>query len=672
VPRVYVEAGFGQSIGTAKTSIEWTNITEYVRAADGLSFHRGREAVGEAPSAGTLSMSLDNNDGRFTPGLTSGPYGSGVVTRIPLRVRASVDTDGDGEGVPVDYGDDYGDEYGGDAAATLYELWYGFVTDIEWNPGVDMTAKIQAADILAQSGKIVCRPWLTGRYLGQAPTFYWPLTDEAGATELRSPVAGVPPLVVSQARGEDGSFDTGVVSDLDESTVTAFTPAGDDNGKWASVTTTAPDDVQAVAVWFRGAGTLCSWHALPTANMPSPYAPRIAAIEIKDGTLWARESATSKVDFAGSGAEYTFNEDEWSFVLVVRDQWVPTDADGNSVAGYHWRVWRAWQGGVVELSSAVQWRDWYARFPYGWPIGFGVGGHVVSPYSMLDPTPVFNGQIAHVAIFSNPSDPEALAEILGNNGATDPTAATRFLDLANVTTQPAIIESWMSADSTADITISQQPSKDVKLIDLGQQVAVTERGSLIADRSGTLRLQSSRSRLTETVALQLDATVDVLSFDGAFAVDDADAVDTLTVTAQPSQAVYTGDRVDYFGLETATQEVWTDDRVHAQAVADGIANWPANIPKAPRLSVSMTRMTAAGLDADVLALELGDLIRVTDLPATAPDTTVDLIVEAIDHDISIGDWVVTFDTSPGELASGGVVGTSGALSTVATTLKVRP
>jgi hypothetical protein len=675
LPGLYVDFGFGQFIGTAKGSVTWTDVTDYVRAADGMSFGRGRTAVGQAPSAGTFTVSLANDDGRFTPGRAGGPYGTGVQARIPVRVRAGVDTDGDGDDRDVtrEYSDEYGDEYG-EAGATMYDLWYGFVTDINWNPGADVKAHIQAADILGQATKITCKPWLTGRNLAQAPSYYWPLTDTAGAAQAETPVTGTPPLAVDDPNSTSTATLTfGVESDAspDPETVVAITSATSIPGRRMTAPVTSPGTVLGFSLWVRPTGvndhgelfsvtatrykgdtTAQSFVRAVLAGGPSEPGD-YGQIVVYEGNYGGETSGIYGEQVGTTtGDPRSFVADEWKHLYVRRD--------GAATGSWATRF-RVWLDGVeltLDTSGTVTAETFTTSTP-----GIITVGQFAGSIG-------YTGQLGHMAVFNSSST--TVPVLLANNGSTSPTAAARFEDLANVTGQPAAMLSWMTADTTADITISQQPTGAQTLATLGQQVAATERGNLIATRDGFLRLMSSRSRLTETVALTLDASTDVLSFDGAFAIDDADAVDEVTVTAQPGGATYTGTRSGGASLESTTAEVWSSDAVHAQAVADGSANYPVDVPKSPKLSVSMAWMTHAGLADDVLALELGDLIRVTDLPASAPDTTVDLVVEAINHETGTGDWVVTFDTSPGELAAGGVVGTTGTLSTVATTLVVRP
>jgi hypothetical protein len=84
VTRVVVEAAFGQALPTAST---WTDITNYVDMATGLSISRGASDELSQAQPGTLTVRLDNSDGRFTPGRASSPYYPNVKRNTPIRVR---------------------------------------------------------------------------------------------------------------------------------------------------------------------------------------------------------------------------------------------------------------------------------------------------------------------------------------------------------------------------------------------------------------------------------------------------------------------------------------------------------------------------------------------------------------------------------------------------------
>jgi hypothetical protein len=63
IPNVTVEVAFDG--GPFSTSYTWTDISDYV---EGFKAHRGRNNELDRIEAGTISLTLDNSDGRFTPG----------------------------------------------------------------------------------------------------------------------------------------------------------------------------------------------------------------------------------------------------------------------------------------------------------------------------------------------------------------------------------------------------------------------------------------------------------------------------------------------------------------------------------------------------------------------------------------------------------------------------
>jgi len=84
---VTVEVGFGDV--PFDSSVTWTDVTEWCR---GLRVSRGRFRFDEVFPAGSLTVTLDNRDGRFDPSNVTGPYfASGVTVGNPIRVRATYD-----------------------------------------------------------------------------------------------------------------------------------------------------------------------------------------------------------------------------------------------------------------------------------------------------------------------------------------------------------------------------------------------------------------------------------------------------------------------------------------------------------------------------------------------------------------------------------------------------
>ncbi|MEU3426589.1 carbohydrate binding domain-containing protein [Streptomyces gardneri] len=84
-----VQCGFGYS--AVAPDLEWTDVTQFVKltADDGISITRGASDELADVQTGTMSLELDNSDGRFTPG-RSGPYSPHVRRNCPIRAITTV------------------------------------------------------------------------------------------------------------------------------------------------------------------------------------------------------------------------------------------------------------------------------------------------------------------------------------------------------------------------------------------------------------------------------------------------------------------------------------------------------------------------------------------------------------------------------------------------------
>lgn len=81
-PDVFVEVAFSTNPGATPV---WVNISDYVVA---LSIRRGRQHELDRDEAGTLSLLLRNDDGRFNPNNASGPYYPNIYPMRQVRVYA--------------------------------------------------------------------------------------------------------------------------------------------------------------------------------------------------------------------------------------------------------------------------------------------------------------------------------------------------------------------------------------------------------------------------------------------------------------------------------------------------------------------------------------------------------------------------------------------------------
>jgi len=631
LPAVTVEIGFDsggakQSLGTAYDDLVWTDVTAYVLAKDGITFSRGRAEAGQAAAAGQLTVSFDNTDGRFSPGTTGGPYGA-VHTRMPIRVSAiNSGPYSPTYFAPADY----------DTTDSTVTLWLGFITDVDWkleagHPVVSMSA----SDIIAAAARTKCGPWLTKRVLAKSPNYYWPLTDTAPNSATNNTQTPVPalegetaralvgdPLTVAGATAATLSFN--VTSDASPDPtiepVFAFTPTSG-SGRWliGRVTLDATGDY-ALSMWVRPTDAAGGVLYVATDNSS---AVREYFRMANDGSLEAGDV------LAGTGAKTTWTgltADTWSHLYLERDNSATAPASR----------YRLWVNGSERTGTAT---STFSTDPSGYHDvtigGTGLGG--------VDD---FNGQMGHVAVWTS-LDTTRAAFLANNGGAGATTCAARIAEVHYVTTNPAGLSTWLEADATATNTVSAQAPANKSLLQVCEEVADAERGSIIATRTGKLKLLAQRYFIAPaTVSATLSAEIDIMALDNTFGVDDSANLSECAVTLQPSGWRYTATRVDDPGVESTTVDVWSTDQYFAESLARQIANADTEKPRAPSLTLSMERLDTSNLEDAVLGLELGDTIRVTDLPSVAPETALTLQVRMISHAITAAGWIVNIDTDP--------------------------
>ncbi len=619
MPTVTIEIGFDysgsrQSIATTYSSVVWTDVTAYVLVKQGVKFNRGRAETGMAAAAGQLMVTFDNSDGRFTPGTTGGAYGR-VRTRMPIRVKAG---------------------------STV--LWVGFVTDIDWQMRSGQPeVTIVAADIIATAARTKCGPWLTKRVLAKTSGLinYWPLTDTApnsvvGNTNTAVEVVlgdtaraayGASDLTVAGAGGMNAYLAFNVVSDVspDPSAepVFGFAPVQVVNyGKhlYAPTTLDATGDL-AVSLWVRPFGV--DSRTIMAVKRTGTGATAFALHTQADGTL--RVAADY---FTGAAVTFGALADEtWSHLYLQRDNSETAPASR----------FRMWVNGVERTGTATSTMTTDATTS----VTVNVGGDDAIT-SMGD----YIGAMGHVALW-NTLDTSRAVFLSNTGGAGATTCADRIGELHYLTPNPAGLSSWIDTTTQADNTVSPQAANSKSLLQVAEEVADAERGSIIATRTGKMKLLAQRYSIAPAdVSVTLSAETDILSLANTFGVDDTAAINECVITLQPSGWRYTAARIFDSGVESTTLDVWSADQYFAVSLATQIANANTEQPRAPSLALSMEWLNNVGFDDEVLGLELGDSIRVTDLPSQAPATSLTLQVRLIEHNITANGWQVRIDTDP--------------------------
>lgn len=204
MPDVKVEIAFGSGYATPAADRAWTDVSSWVELAEGLSIDFGRGDERSTADANTLSLTLDNTDGRFTALRPASPYYPNVRIGTPIRVTAT----------PV----------GGSPSVRFV----GFVDEwpVSWDGSDDYAdAQITASSRLARLGlDATLRSVIEQTILAGDPVAYYTLSEAEGATSAAdSSGNGAAPLTM---RGDGAAVVFGVATGPGGDDRTAATFAG--------------------------------------------------------------------------------------------------------------------------------------------------------------------------------------------------------------------------------------------------------------------------------------------------------------------------------------------------------------------------------------------------------------------------------------------------------------
>lgn len=178
MPDVEVHIAFNAGYTTPAASRTWTDVSSYVELSDEIKIDFGRQDERSVADANTLTLTLDNTDGRFTAFRSASPYYPNVKIGRPIRVRVTP------------------------PGGTAVTRFVGFIDEwpVEWD-GTDAyaMAKIRATSRLARLGLSTrLKSVVEETILDASPALYWTLGDASGATSAaESSGTGGSPLAIA-------------------------------------------------------------------------------------------------------------------------------------------------------------------------------------------------------------------------------------------------------------------------------------------------------------------------------------------------------------------------------------------------------------------------------------------------------------------------------------------
>jgi hypothetical protein len=605
--RLKFEVGFSATPASDITTVTWTDITAYVRLNDGVSMTRGRQDETSAVGAGVASFSLDNRDGRFTPGNTSGAYSPNVKLRRPVRISLTSPT---------------------------VILWTGYVDSWgeSWNSGVQAVVRVQASDLWARLSKTTFRSLKDEEILADVPALYYPLTDVAGSTTATNASTKSYAALNQYQSGTGGTLAFGQANSFGadvEDTVAVFTRVDANNGKFlAQVYNPLPELTATLDATFE------AYVYIPVTVGVSMLLAQLYNTGASTLTQWSLTiDAASQIAWTGShgGTARTtmfgiaagpLNDGAWHHVAVTYDGTTTGDVV-------------LYCDGVAQVTSP------------------GAAGAITFNTLMVGATNLgsflFNGWVAGVAVYGSKLSATRIAEHASiRNGARGDTSLARFNRAARMA-----LGSWAvnTSSFSPSATMSSQPFKSQSAASIIQGVSDAEGAPSYIGADGVPKWRARVERRTPASAVSIPASA--VSAGTGFSTSDQLVVNDVTYS-RPGGATYNETdtaSVTAYGRLADSKSIYFDSDSQTQSAA----NFAVNTRSEPQARTGSLTLDLVAIDSTVAiastaALDVGSVVNVTSVPRGSL-TTLSVFVEGVNDTITATSWQRTLNTSP--LRTGG-------------------
>ena len=606
---VKVEVAFAD--GAMATSPTWTDVSAYVDLSRGITLNRGRGRTATQAEPGRCSLTLNNDDGRFTWGDPAGAYGLGLGDQPQLRQPLRVSADFGGGWVPIWTG--YVDEWAGG--------WDGGMRPVVRVTASDRVSRLQLVSL--DDGAIM------SEVLYDQPVAYYPLDEPAGSTSAGDRSGRQGPALATTAIGSGvGTVDFGAGESPDSvGTVAAFTPSSSTSAKCLAGSQTPMSSTDwTVEAWFQVSSYPAASGMLASPSSLAGYCViRLSVIDnppFGHGVLMGWSAAFS----ADYHTYYPADIDTgWHHVVGVYDA-----TAGGPLLYY--------DGALVSSSTDVGGNFLVDALSVG-------GGRLDQIDTGINP---YDGQIAHVAVYDTALSATRIAAHYeagqASGSFTGDTADERFTRLCRLAGLDAAL---YASDATATTALGAQPLGGIGLMDAILQVTDSERGVAYVDGSGVLTYLSTASITGLASALTLsESDVDQ---DVTLTTNDAELVNDVTVTRPGGATQRRADQasIDSIGQAASTVDTLLTTDAEAGALADLLLSQGLVVhPRTDDLTLDL-RAKSTTIDADAaVALDTGSRVTVAGLPDGAPASTLELMVTGVAHRITHVEWDLTLTVAP--------------------------
>lgn len=596
----------------------WTQFAGNISIVGTTSVYSGTAPLIVAPTSSTVTPAISLN-GRVHGAEV---YNSaGTLVASPDFTAQSVGT--------TSFADNTGKTWTVNGGAEITNRRFRLHGEVpSWSPrwdvsGKDIETPVEVAGImrrLEQGDKALDSALRRSVPTSEGILAYWPMEESAGATQAYSPMARVKPMKVTgmqfaQVDTLPSSSSLPTLKAPSSLLGTSPSPPAGSTGwcvTWLYRLDQAPA-VERTYMGITGSGTVRRWAFTFAASIS-----RIVGYDSETNEVVNQAVATSSDLF---------------------NQWVQVTFRARQSGGnVEWRI--DWQdpGGDAGGFSAT----------YTGTIGRCTG--VTSPAGAGFHADLDGMALGHIGIFSlyQPS-----AYVGAVTGYAPETALSRMSRLTSEETNVPL--SWVDGSNDQD-SEWMGPQRPGKLMDLLQEAADADGGVLYEQRDALALIYRDRGTFyNQTPGLVLNYAAD-----GEVAPplepldDDKDVRNDRTVSRLGGSSARVVVESGPLSVQAPPLGVGTyDDSVTLNVFSDGqterIANWRAHLgtwDEARYPTVHVNLAAAPHLIDQVLDCDIGDLIRINNLPPWMPPGPVDLLIQGYSEVIDQYAWDITFNCVP--------------------------
>ena len=647
LPTLRVEIAWGGTPVHLKTAagragLTWTDVTPWLRVAEGITFGHGRTSESDMVTAGTATFPLNT---RNAAGVVF-DGGNPRKLRTPIRVRWY--------GVPFTYDSDVTYDnaaytYDDDTPSAPVTLWLGTVTDWGggWSNGVRPFTRVTAVDLVNRFNIQTLRQLPLQTLLGQATThataWVYPLDDEAQpARDALANATTSSSGLATQSVGSGGSATFGQ----------GYAPGALNTEAEAPAVAFTPDAVNPATNYQRLAGTVTpvpttaggdfgvSLYVLPASVAAAATALILTDIQSAQSSLRVGIDATGKP--TATLTTYSTTGGAWTATPVTV---TVTAAAALSTADWqHLAV-------TVDHSSTLPGAT-VTLYVNGVNVASSYNSAVVvPPLTRLQLGDAWNGSIANVAahnsltFLTTLSDSGALGSVAGGRTGYDNEATHRRFE------RLMWAAGWqgVSVQANGYTTMSQMPVRGDSLAAAAQKIADTEAAPWYIDGQGRPTFNGRGSRYNVSPAFTIPATI--INPGTQFTLSDVGMVNKMTATRPGgTQAI----RVNQPSIDAYDE--YGDERtlyVRTDADLEDVAQATVNLKGDPGIrsdtievdlhvsAASITNVAAA------VTATVGTKMRITGVPTVhGTPSTIDYFVEGVQDNVTATGWQRTFNVSP--------------------------